>query len=491
MIKDLLQHGWKSQVRSSFWQRSLAVNILLGLFVVYLMLNFLALGFFLDVILAEAFPDEDPFTLFNGFLLYTILAGLAFRFFMQNFPVLDIQNYLLLPIPKRHLFHYLLIKSVFNVVNLMPLLFIVPFAGKVVFPQEGSTSGWVWVALLLAIVLFNNFLAFYLKRQFTAHPLAVIGSLAGLAGLILLDVKEVLPLSGYFASAVGYVIAHPVGLVLGALLVLGAYFLTYGFLRRYTYLDALEGQGQTARSTQGFAALERFGKVGAYLQLELKQIWRNKRPKTMLALSIVILFYPFLAIDDFNQGEGMGMLLFMFVLAIVFPMATYGQFLISWDSHYFSLILARRVSFREYLEGKYYLFILLTTLTTTLCLLYGFSNRDALPIVLAAGLFNLGVTVYFVLFMATYNTRPVDPTKSAMMNWEGIGASQFVLLLPVFLLPWGLYAVSSTLVGSFGALAILGGVGLVGIALRGWMLSLIRRQFEKRKYILASSFKQK
>ncbi|MCB0588486.1 MAG: hypothetical protein KDD06_24555, partial [Phaeodactylibacter sp.] len=156
MIKDLLLHGWKSQVRSPFWQRSLAINILLGLLIAYLMLNFLALGFFLDVILQDAFPGESPFTLFNGFLLYTMLAGLAFRFLMQSFPVLDIQHYLLLPIPKRSLFHYLLIKSVFNVVNVMPLLFIVPFAGKVVFPEAGSTSGWAWIGLLLAIVLFNN-----------------------------------------------------------------------------------------------------------------------------------------------------------------------------------------------------------------------------------------------------------------------------------------------------------------------------------------------
>ena len=68
-----------------------------------------------------------------------------------------------------------------------------------------------------------------------------------------------------------------------------------------------KGRGKP-RKHQGFAALERFGKVGAYLQLELKQIWRNKYFKTMLALSIVILFI-LSGSDDFNQGEGMGMLL--------------------------------------------------------------------------------------------------------------------------------------------------------------------------------------
>ena len=478
-------------MRSPFWQRSLAINILLGLLIAYLMLNFLALGFFLDVILQDAFPGESPFTLFNGFLLYTMLAGLAFRFLMQSFPVLDIQHYLLLPIPKRSLFHYLLIKSVFNVVNVMPLLFIVPFAGKVVFPEAGSTSGWAWIGLLLAIVLFNNFLAFYLKRQFTARPLAVLGALVGLAVMVLLDRKGLMPLSGYFAGVIGYTIAHPAWVSLAVVPVLGAYFLTYSFLNRYTYLDALEGHGQTARSTQGFAVLERFGKVGAYLQLELKQIWRNKRPQTMLAISIFILFYPFIAIDDFSQGEGMGLLLFMFVLAIVFPMATYGQFLIAWDSHYFSLILARKVSFREYLEGKYFLFLLFTTITTLICLLYGFVNPAVLPIVLAAGLFNMGATIYFVLFLATYNTRPVDPTRSAMMNWEGIGASQFILLIPVFVFPWAVYGICSLFVSNLGALAILGGLGLAGAALRTRILSLVERQFIKRKYILASSFKQK
>ncbi|MCB0570771.1 MAG: hypothetical protein KDC66_13440 [Phaeodactylibacter sp.] len=489
MIRDLLSHGLKSQTRSSFWQRSLVINILLGLFVAYLMLNFLFLGFFLDKILEEIFPGVPPLEKFNELLLYSMLFSLIFRFLMQSFPLLDIQGYLLLPIRKSRLYHYLLVKSVFNFFNLMPLFFVIPFAIKTVFPQQGSGSA--WLAVLLLIVLFNNFMAFYLKRQFSARPLAVLALVVAIGTLGFLDWKSVLPLSAYFGQGIGAVMQQPLWLAVPAVLVAIAYWLTFRLLRRYTYLDAMAtGQQSVAQSSQGFSVLTRFGQAGHYLQLELKQIWRNKRPRTMLVLAVLILFYPLMVDEELAAGKT-GMALFMVSLAIIFPTASYGQFLISWESQFFNLLMARPVSSRAYLEAKYYLFLLFTSITLLLELLLGLLNYHFIPLVLASGLFSMGVTAYIIMYFATYNTRPVDPGKSAMMNWEGVGASQFILMIPVFLLPMAFYWGVSLLGGPNAALATLAVLGITGIALKNRILPLLQKQFERRKHILATSFKKK
>ncbi|MCB9303095.1 MAG: hypothetical protein H6566_20875 [Lewinellaceae bacterium] len=490
MVKDLLSHGLKSQTRSSFWQRNLAVNILLGLFAAYLMLNFLVLGYFLDKILGELFPEASPLAKFNELLLYTALFGLAFRFLLQAFPLLDIQGYLLLPVRKSRLYHYLLVKSVFNIFNLLPLFFVIPFAAKVVFPQEGAAAGWAWVGLLSLIILFNNFIGFYLKRQFSARPLVVFIVIAFLAALAILDWKAVFPLSEYFGKAVSAVLQQPAWLIIPLGMVLGAYWMMYRLLHHFTYLDALSGQQEAAQSTQGFVALDRFGRVGSYLQLELKQIWRNKRPRTMLLMSILVLFYPLMAVEELGEGK-VGMTLLMVSMAVVFPMASYGQFLISWESQYFNLLLARPVLSREYLEAKYYLFMAFICTTTVVCLLLGLLDYRFIPLVLASGLFSIGVTAFIILFLATYNTRPVDPGKGAIMNWEGIGASQFILLIPVFLLPMLLYWLLSLAAGPNVALGGLALLGMGGLAMKNRILSLVQKQFERRKHILAISFKQK
>ena len=67
MFRKLLYLDILSRIRSPFWQKSIGINIVLILLALYLMLNFLALGFFLDVILLEFYPEADPLQVFNRF----------------------------------------------------------------------------------------------------------------------------------------------------------------------------------------------------------------------------------------------------------------------------------------------------------------------------------------------------------------------------------------------------------------------------------------
>jgi len=227
MIRQLLRHSFLAQVRSPFWERGLIVNILIGLLALYLLLNFLAVGYFLDVILGEAFSGQDIIEVANGFLLYTLLAGLITRFLAQSFPVLHIRPYLLLPLRRSRLYHYVLIRSVFNVVNLMPLVVALPFAFKAVYKQLGSAGGTAWLATVLALSFFNHYLAFYLKRQFNLRPLAIIGLLLLLGGLIAIDLQGFLPLSDLFGQGISAITANPALVLLPFALPAIAYRLLY------------------------------------------------------------------------------------------------------------------------------------------------------------------------------------------------------------------------------------------------------------------------
>ncbi|HKK78215.1 MAG TPA: DUF5687 family protein, partial [Phaeodactylibacter sp.] len=240
MVYRLLRHSFLSQVRSPFWERSLIVNILLALLALYLLLNFLAIGYFLDVILAESFSGQDIIAVANGFLLYTLLGGLFARFMVQNFPMLDMQPYLLLPIKRNRLYHFLLLRSVFNLVNLMPLVVALPFALKVVYHRLGTASGTVWLATILALSLANHFLAFYLKRQFNLRPLAIVGLLVLLGGLVTLDVQGVVSFSAAFGQGVTMIVEQPALLVLPIAILLGVYGLLYRAMHYYSYLDTVE-----------------------------------------------------------------------------------------------------------------------------------------------------------------------------------------------------------------------------------------------------------
>ncbi|MBV6652117.1 MAG: hypothetical protein KI786_00065 [Mameliella sp.] len=490
MIRSLLLQSWKAQLRSPFWERGLVVNILLALLALYLLANFLFAGYFLDSILEKTVPDEHPIAVLSGIFFFTWVGGLLFRFLMQSFPVIDIQPYLLLPIKKSKLFHYLLFRSVFNVFNLFPLVFILPFTLKVVSAEYGGAAQFAWIVSVMCLALFNNFVGFYLKRQFNIHPFMILGAFLVLGGVLYMDIKSWVSLSDVFASAFMEILQQPLWALVPVAVVIAAYQLPMIALRKNAYLDSVESHRERVESTSGIAALRRLGTAGQFLQMELLQITRNKRPKTMLLMALLILFYPFFSLEYLENGESFSMVFLFTLMATTFPMATYGQFLIAWESSFFNMLMARRVPISEYMKAKYYLFTLFNVATFSICLLYGLADIRMIPIVLVSFLVNMGITAYIILFLSTYNTRPVNAEKSAFMNWEGVGASQFLLVLPSFFLPVVIHLLLQWILGWQWGLAVLGMLGVVGMIMHRPLMQAIVRQLENRKYKLIDAYKQ-
>ena len=163
---ELLIHQWKEKIRSPFWQKSIWLNIVLGILGTYLMMNVLVIGYFADVILKKIFTDTDVVESFARILFYYFLIDLIFRFVAQQIPTLSIQPYLTLPIPKSKLLHYPLIKSVSSFINVLALLLILPFFVKVICSTYPPLFCLTWIITVLSLIATNNFVNFSLKKYF-------------------------------------------------------------------------------------------------------------------------------------------------------------------------------------------------------------------------------------------------------------------------------------------------------------------------------------
>ncbi|MEO1626917.1 MAG: DUF5687 family protein, partial [Bacteroidota bacterium] len=106
MLFQLLWQQWKKGVRSPILTQSIVQTVVLGLFALYLILSFLALGFVASDILEEVLPGADPFEVFSGLLVYYFFMDVLMRFFLQKFPSLAIKPYLTLPVRKGQLAHF-------------------------------------------------------------------------------------------------------------------------------------------------------------------------------------------------------------------------------------------------------------------------------------------------------------------------------------------------------------------------------------------------
>jgi hypothetical protein len=186
MIKHFLNLEWKQYFRSSYWQKNMAMNILLVFFALYFVVIFLALGFGLLPILKKVYPEQDPFVVANGFIFFWIIGDLMMRFFLQKLPVMSVKPLLTLPIKRSIVVNFVLGKSALSFFNFLPLFAIIPFSIMLIGNGYETSMVLTWMFTMIIIILIINFLnfiieAFSAETELSFLPLiVVIGTLYGL-----------------------------------------------------------------------------------------------------------------------------------------------------------------------------------------------------------------------------------------------------------------------------------------------------------------------
>ncbi len=483
----LFRNEWRSRVRSAFSGKDVALTVILALLALYFLVNALALGFFLDRLILENDPNADVWHVMNRGIFFYFLFELVVRLFMQNFPLLSIQPYLLLPVSRSKIFHFLLLRSLPNFFNLIPLVIALPFAWRVVFGGYGTAVGLAWLAFGVLAILFNHYLAFYLKRVFSIRPVITAVFLLLVIGVYTLDRQGIFPASEYYASFIELASRQPVWLLVPALLVAGIYFWLFSRFRRFAYLDAFIRKGERkVIGSEQYSFLDRFGVIGDLIRLDINLIRRNKRPRTMVLLGVFMIFYP-LIFDDILM-ESMSFMIFIGIFVTGFVMLNYGQLMLSWESSFFNFLMSQQISMRDYYRAKFYLFGASTVALFLVSTFYGLMDIRLPLVFFVSMLFNIGVNSFIVMFFSTYNVKKVDLEKGAFFNYEGVNASQFAMILPVLLVPILLYLPFGMLKLPYVGLGLIGLLGVLGIVFREQLLDMLYRKFISRKHILTSSF---
>ena len=125
----------------------------MGFLALYFSVSFLILGVALYPILKDLFPEQDPVTVVNQYLLLWLGLEFVWRFMLQTLPVMNIKPLLVTPIPKKKVVNYVLTKSLFSFYNLLPMFLFVPFAAFSVYKGQSFLSMFGWTVAVLTVVL--------------------------------------------------------------------------------------------------------------------------------------------------------------------------------------------------------------------------------------------------------------------------------------------------------------------------------------------------
>ncbi len=492
MVLQFIKFQWRKVIRSVSLSRSIVAGLFLG-FVALMVLGYLfLLGVMLNTVITEGLGVENAIYFLNVHLFFFFLFEIGYRFMFQKLPVIELESFLHLPVSKSKIIHYLLVRSFLSPFNIVALLLFTPFALSEIGAAYGATTAFYWLATLILISWTLHWLMLWFKQQYGNKIVGLLiifvllggGIASAWYGWFNLGVI----LQPVFASSLQNIIPFMVMIAL----FIASYYLAFSFYKRNAYLEDLSDEEDIslAGSTGGF--FSRFGLTGELADLEWKLILRHKKSRTYFFISGLILFYGliFYGNDAYATTDGLA---FFFIFVGVFItggfILQYGQLFLSWNSSYFDFYLSQRRGAEELIKGKYLLFTAVAVLSFLLTIPYVYYGWNILFLHLATFLFNMGITMHLMTYLALWKPKPMDLSKGAMFNYEGVGIAQFLMLIPMILVPYIIYLPVALIFNWKAGLLALAGTGLLGIIFFRKLTNLAVKQLLNNRYKISASFR--
>lgn len=493
MIFELIRLELLKISRSSSFARSLAIGVFLVILAILLLLYVLALGFAIKYIISDFLMIEDNYAFLSSVIIYFFFFEFMYRYFIQKLPVVELESLLHLPISKRKIINFLLVRSFLSPLSIIAILLFGPYAFMEVSPLFGSQAAVYWLGTIVMISWSLHWFMLWFKQKFDDTFL----------GLVIVMAVMILGIgSTYYGWYNIGIILKPlfdwslesvVPLLIMTVVFIGTYWIAFRFYFNNAYLEDLGEEEQIRFANKSLGIFSRFGLAGEMADLEWKLIIRHKKSRSYLMLSGFFLLYGliFYTNPTYRTEEGIP---YMFIFVGTFItgifMLQYGQLFLSWNSGNFDFFLNCKGGLEALVKGKYLLFIVSATLTFLLSVPYVYFGMDILMIHVATFLFNLGVTIHLVVHLALWKPKPMDINKGAVFNYEGIGIAQFLMIIPMMGAPYLIYVPMSIFFGDISGLLALGIIGIIGIIMFSKLSDLAVQRIVKNRYQVSASFRQ-
>jgi len=432
----------------------------------------------------------DPFATVNRFLLYYVLIDLIIRFFLQKIPVLNIRPLLPLPISKNTIVGYTLGKTIVSFFNWVHLFFLMPFS-FVLLSKGFSTIGVVsWSIGILALILVNNFLNILsANKEVLLYGLGfIILSISGLQYFQIIDSTL------YTTSFFNILYSSPLSVLLPLLALVILSVITFMFYKRNLSLDAGLSIKQKEAQTENLTWLNQFGTLGTFLKNDIKLIKRNKRSRSTIFMSVLFIFYGLLFFSgSIETYEGPLWRIFAGLFVTGGFLFTFGQFVPSWDSAYYPLMMSQNIQYRDYLNSKWWLMVIATVCSTLLSSFYLYFGWEVYLAIVVGAIYNIGVNAHIVLWAGAYIKTPIDLSKNKNVfgDKQAFNLKSILLTIPKILLPMALYGIGHYLYGPNMGYLIVALAGVMGYAFKNKVFSIIENIYKTEKYKTLAAYKQK
>ncbi|WP_298499163.1 DUF5687 family protein [uncultured Algibacter sp.] len=490
MIKQFLSLEWKAFFRSASFGKSLGIKIFMGFLSLYFIAVFLIMGIGLYPGLKKVFPDKDPLLLVNSFLFYWVIGDLVIRFFFQKLPVMSVKPLLTLPVKRSKVVNYVLGKSAFSFFNFLPLFAIIPFGITLIFKDYPLVNVLIWMAALILVVLIINFLNFIIESFSAETELSFLPIIVIAGALYALNHFNIVPLNELLGNGFNAIYKTPFLIIIPLLILLLCYAFNFKLLRQKLFLDSGLKTKVKEVNVSNLDWTKNFGDIAPFLQLDLKLIWRNKRTKSSIWMVVIGLLYGLFIYTNPQFKNLTPFYIFVGIFSTGIFLINFGQFIPAWDSSYYKLLMSQNLKYEQYLKSKFTLMAISVLILFVLGIPYVFFGWKVLVAHFAAAIYNIGVNTHVILLGGSFNRKKINLSQKAAFNYQGTGAVQWLIGIPLLLLPMGIFAVFYFLIGFEIACLVLIILGVVGIVFHQKLMKIITQKYIDSKYKMIDAFDQ-
>ncbi len=484
MFKHFLTLEWKSFFRSASFATNLVLKIFTILGALYFTVVFILLGFGIYPLLEDS--GLEPFSTVNKFLIYYFVLDLTIRFFMQKMPVLNIRTLLPLPIRRNVIVHFSLGKTLFSFFNWIPAFFFIPFSIMLVKNGFSISQIALWHFSIIGLIFTNNFITLLLNNKDAVfYPIVFIVCGCGIAHYF-----HVFDITVYCFYLFNGFYSNSFLFILPLFTALAGYYFAFQFFKRNLTLDDGLAKKRDVAKTEHFTWLNQFGTLGVFLKNDIRLLKRNKRSRTTVFMSVLFLFYGFLFFNNDHQAAVMGIFAGIFVSGGF--LFTFGQFVPSWDSSYYQLMMSQNIQYRDYIRSKWWLVVLATLASTFLASFYLFMGGKVYLLIVTGAIYNIGVNSHLVLLGGAFVKTPIDLSKSkgAFGDKQAFNIKTMLIAVPKLAIPVLLYGLGISLFNETAGMLLVAGVGVLGFAFRNLVFKQIEKIYKSEKYATVAAYKQ-
>jgi len=490
MIKHFLNLEWKAFLRSASFGKSIGIKIFMGFLALYFIVIFLGSGIALYPILTNQFPEQDPLKVVNNFLFYWILGDLLFRFFFQKLPVMSVKPLLTLPAKRSKIVNFVLGKSAFSFFNFLPLFAIIPFSITLIIKDYPVSSVIVWMLSLFTVTLIINLLNFIIESFSAESELSFLPVIVITGSLFALDFYNIISFKAIIGNVFNAIYDTPILILILVLILSLLYVINHRLLYKKLFLDSGLKEKVKEVEASNLDWTKNFGDIAPFMQLDLRLIWRNKRTKSsvwMLAMGLLygLFFYP-----NPNYQNITSFFVFIGIFSTGIFLINFGQFIPAWDSGYYKLLMSQNIKYEQYLKSKFTLMAASVVVLFVLGIPYVYFGWKILFAHFAAAIYNIGVNTHVILWGGSYNRKKIDLDKKAAFNYQGTGAVQWLIGIPLLLIPMGVFALLNWLISFEVACLVLIVAGVLGIIFHQKLMKFITKKYLESKYKMIDAFDQ-